>query len=334
MSSASGISGAGLTRDRNVIQAADWAATTGDSDILNLSVNMDSATGSAEARAYFDSIGGGESYRTVIASAGNYGTGYESGWYVTSPGTSWNVLTVGGVNDATGKLWYVASPAQGAKYQDDHNATYDPHNDINKPNVSAPAVNVNTANGLSASGTSVASPIVSGVAAQVFARNPVTFSVWPEAMRAIVMAGAIRRVPLPGGSTISDDHEGVGTVDAYKANQIFVNGTVGGWTFGTLTTTTRTFQRTFSVTAGQHVRAAVSWDSHTSGSIYGKTDTLTADLDLSVTYPGGTAYSLTWDNNYEYVSFTAPSSGTVTINVSSPRFDASVEYYGLAWIHW
>ena len=46
-----------------------------------------------------------------MASSGNHGTGYTygTGWYVTSPGTSWNVLTVGGVNDGTGKLWYVAS---------------------------------------------------------------------------------------------------------------------------------------------------------------------------------------------------------------------------------
>ncbi len=334
VSSASGFSGAGLTRDRNVIRAADWAATTGDSDILNLSVNMDSGTGSAEARAYFDSIGGGESFRTVVASAGNYNTGYESGWLVTSPGTSWNVLTVGGVNDGTGKLWYSASPPEGAKLEDDRNATYNPHKDFNKPNVSAPAVSVRTANGRSGTGTSVASPIVAGVAAQVFARSPAVFAAWPEAMRAIVMAGAIRRVPLPGTNKIDDDHEGVGTVDAYKSNQIFVNGTVGGWSYGALTASNRSVSRTFAVAAGQKVRVAVSWDSHTSGPMFGKTDTLTADLDLRVYYPGGSRFSVTWDNNYEYVSFTAPSSGTVTIDVTSPRFDGSVEYYGLAWVHW
>jgi hypothetical protein len=148
------------------------------------------------------------------------------------------------------------------------------------------------------------------------------------------MASAIRRVPLPGGSIIDDDHEGVGTVDAYKANQIYANGTVGGWAYGTLTSPSATVTKTFSVTAGQKVRVALSWDSHTSGSMFAKTDTLTADLDLTVTYPGGTKNSYKWDNNYEYVSFTAATAGTVTILVDSARFDGSSEYYGLAWIHW
>ena len=80
VSSGAGGGAAGLTRDRDVISAADWAATTGDSDILNLSVNMDSTTGRDEARAYFDSISGGESFRTVIASSGNYASGVDAGW--------------------------------------------------------------------------------------------------------------------------------------------------------------------------------------------------------------------------------------------------------------
>lgn len=44
VSSSTGGGSAGLTRDRDVISAADWAATTGSADIINLSVNMDSTT--------------------------------------------------------------------------------------------------------------------------------------------------------------------------------------------------------------------------------------------------------------------------------------------------
>lgn len=83
----------------------------------------------------------------------------------------------------------------------------------------------------------------------------------------------------------------------------------------------QTLTKTFSVTAGERVRIALTWDSHTSGSMFDKTDTLTADLDLSVSYPGGSKSSLSFDNSYEFVSFTAPQSGTVTIRVTQPRFD-------------
>ena len=54
--------------------------------------------------------------------------------------------------------------------------------------------------------------------------------------------------------------------------------------------------QSFSVTAGQRVRIDLVWDSSTSGSIFGKIDTLTTDLDLRVSYPGGTKQSLSWDN--------------------------------------
>ena len=90
--------------------------------------------------------------------------------------------------------------------------------------------------------------------------------------------------------------------------------------------------QSFSVTAGQRVRIDLAWDSSTSGSIFDKIDTLTTDLDLSVSYPGGTKQSLSWDNSYEHVAFTAPSSGTVTITVRKVRFDGPTSYWGLAWL--
>lgn len=236
------------------------------------------------------------------------------------------------MNDATDTLWYDGEPCpcSGAQWKERENAPYNPHGDFNKPVVSAPAVNVRTANGSSASGTSVAAPIVSGIAAQLFARDPATFGAWPEAMRAIVMAGSPRRVPLPGGGT-STEQEGVGTVNALWAHRIFVQGTYGGWAKGTMTASD-TITRTFSVEAGQRVRVVLTWDSHTSGTMFDKTNTLTADLDLSVSYPGGSANSLSWDNASEFVSFTAPTTGTVTITIRKPRFDRASEYWALAWL--
>ena len=98
-------------------------------------------------------------------------------------------------------------------------------------------MNVVTANGLGASGTSVATPIVSGIAAQLIARAP-SLAAWPEAVRALIMAGAIHRIPMPDGS-LNADHEGTGTASALWSNRLLVNGDgrYGGYQFGSLSGT-------------------------------------------------------------------------------------------------
>ena len=55
---------------------------------LNASIGQDTATGSEEARRYFDSIVG-EDGRLVVAASGNFTT--FGNWDVVSPGTGYNV---------------------------------------------------------------------------------------------------------------------------------------------------------------------------------------------------------------------------------------------------
>jgi hypothetical protein len=336
ISASTGGYAASLTTDRAIIAAADWAVSPGggDADIVNTSIAQDTAQGAEEGRRYFDSIGW-EDGRVVVASAGNYSTfGH---WNVLSPGTGWNVLTVGGVDDrnsgGTGddRLWYVPG-SNGASYRDPSGTAQNQHGDFNKPNVSAPSVNVQTANGIIGSGTSISAPIVAGVAAQLMARDA-TLLTWPEAVRALIMAGAYRHTPMPDGS-INLDHEGVGTASALWSNRILDNGgnEWGGYAIGSLTSS-QTATRQFSVVAGQRVRVAVAWSSHTSGSsTTGKADTLASDLDLRVTGPDGRVTgSFSFDNNYEVVDIVATRSGTVTARVLTDRFETSSEPYAIAW---
>jgi hypothetical protein len=50
----------------------------------------------------------------------------------------WNVLTVGGMNDGTGQLWYDGTcPCSGAKWDENPSWSFNPHHDFNKPNLSA-----------------------------------------------------------------------------------------------------------------------------------------------------------------------------------------------------
>ena len=336
VSASTGGGGASVTRDRNIIAAADWAANPagGDSDVVNLSIGQDTATGSEEARRYFDAMAhnGG---RLPVAAAGNYVTfGH---WNILSPGTSWNTLTVGGIDDRnTGGrsddvVWYYPG-SNGSSYQDPGGTAWNPHGDFNKPNVSAPAASVQTANGLGASGTSVAAPIVAGIAAQVIARAP-SLVLRPEGTRAIIMASAINRSPMPDGSR-NADHEGTGTASAMWANRILNvgDGPWGGHRLASMTAG-QVLAEEISVVAGQKVKVAVSWNSHSSGSA--STDRLMADLDLRVIGPDGSVTgSYSYDNNYEWVEFTAARTGTARIEVRSVRFEASAERVGLAWAKW
>ena len=336
VSASTGGGGASITRDRQIIAAADWAANPGggDSDVVNLSIGQDTAIGSEEARRYFDAMAhqGG---RLPVAAAGNYVTfGH---WNILSPGTSWNTLTVGGIDDrnTAGRnddiIWYYPG-SNGSNYRDPAGTAWNSHGDFNKPNVSAPAASVQTANGLGASGTSVASPIVAGIAAQVIARAP-SLALRPEGTRAIIMAGAINRSPMPDGSR-NADHEGTGTASAMWANRILNvgDGTWGGYRLASMTAG-QVLTEDISLVAGQKVKVAVSWNSHSSGST--STDRLMADLDLRVVGPDGAVTgSYSYDNNYEWVEFTAARTGTARIEVRSVRFEASAERVGLAWTKW
>lgn len=336
VSSSTGGGGAGVTRDRAIIAAADWAASPGggDADVINASIGQDTATGSEEARRYFDAIAAQDG-RLPVAAAGNYVTfGH---WNVLSPGTAYNVLTVGGIDDRNtagrldDRIWYYPG-SNGSGYRDPAGTAWNPHGDFNKPNVSAPAASVRTANGLAASGTSVASPIVAGIAAQLIARAP-SLALRPEGTRAVIMAGAINRSPLPNGGA-SADHEGTGTASALWANRVLNvgDGPWGGYRLGSMTATDVVTQD-ISVVAGQKVKVVVSWNSHSSSST--SPDRLMADLDLRVVQPDGTvAGSYTLDNNYEWVEFTASRTGTARIEVRPTRFEASAERYGLAWAKW
>jgi putative cell wall-binding protein len=339
VSASTGGGPAGTARDRAIIAAADWAASAGggDADVINASIGQDTATGSEEARRYFDSIAY-EDGRLPVAAAGNYVTfGH---WNILSPGTAYNVLTVGGIDDrgtagrTDDRIWYYPG-SNGSNYRDPAGTAWNSHGDFNKPNVSAPAASVRTANGLGASGTSVASPIVAGIAAQIISRAP-SLALRPEGTRAIIMAGAINRSPMPDGSR-SADHEGTGTASALWANRITNagDGTWGGHRLGSMSAGQVVTQE-INVVAGQKVKVALSWNSHTSGtSISNRTDRLTADLDLRVVQPdGAVAGSYTHDNNYEWVEFTAARSGTARIEIRSTRFEATAERYGLAWAKW
>jgi len=323
-----------LSTDRAIIQAADWAVSPsgGDADVVNASIGQDTATGAEEARRYFDSIGW-EDGRLVVSASGNFTT--FGNWDVVSPATGYNVVAVGGINDRnTGswgddRIWYVPG-SNGSSYRDRTDASWNAHGDFNKPNLSAPSVSVRTANGMIGDGTSVASPMVAGIAAQLIARAQ-SLATWPEGTRAILLAGARRHTTMSDGS-VNVDHEGVGTADAMWSNRILSGSSFGSYRIGSMAAGTVPSQE-FHVIRGQRVRVALAWSSHTSGSSNtGKADSLTSDLDLRVIGPDGAVrWGATFDNAFETVDITAGRTGMMRVELRSARFGASEEPYSLAW---
>jgi putative cell wall-binding protein len=173
----------------------------------------------------------------------------------------------------------------------------------------------------------VATPIVSGIAAQLIARAPGLLS-WPEATRAILMAGAVHHAHMSDGS-VNADHEGVGLASALWSNRILTtaDSRFGGYRMGAATASD-VVEQTIAVQAGQRVRVVLSWNSSSNAT----SDALLTDFDLQVVQPtGATAGSYSLDNNYEVVEFTAASTGTATIRLPHNRFDTGSQRYGLAW---
>ncbi len=312
--------------DGDLVAASDWALENG-ADVLSCSFGVGATPDLVALDKYYDNVIW-EHYRAVVKSAGNRGGSGCSGddGAITSPGLAYNVITVGGTNDENTQEWKDDGRYLCSSYVD----PVSPHNDRNKPEVSAVAENVNsttTGNGWrTGSGTSYAAPVVAGEIALLIDRYG-NLRDWPEVTKAIVMATAVHDTytgPIRGNY---DDQEGVGTVVASHAYNIYF------WEGTTETATTLPKDKYLNVNAGEKVRFVITWDSHTWKTLWWWNDELKADLDLTIYDPNGNSVggSYTWDNNYEVVEFTAPVTGNYRARINDYRFDDSYEYLGVAW---
>ena len=180
-----------------------------------------------------------------------------------------------------------------------------PHGDRELPEISANGTAV-TSLGLTMSGTSFAAPAVAGVAALIQQIAPI-IKVWPEGMRAILLASAKRNIS--GGTwwadvvSRTDASDGAGALDADSARSIALtqvnrnnSPTARGWAVGTIREadfdpTTKmanyrywiTVPRTGSGDTPETIKVCLAWDSKiTSAGGTATSSRLTVDLDLWV----------------------------------------------------
>lgn len=307
--------------------AANWGAR-----VINLSLGADSNRATDGFARYYDNLVINR-FRTVIVAAGNIGSaGCAQGTTgnVMTPGTAYNVITVGNFNDKNSTSWSGDGMNPCSSWRDPNSA----NGDREKPEIAAPGTDIKTTSTASpwvgdrVTGTSFAAPIVAGVAALLMQRNP-ELATWPEAVKAILMATAVHNIE---GAARLSEFDGAGGLVAHYADDV-ARGRNGSWgaqdyTCATPSTLNAT---TMNLTAGKRTRVVIVWDNDPAYSGYASRPG--ADLDLAIVNAAGTvvASSTMFDNTYEIVDFTPSASGNYTLRVSRFRCNYNPRYLGWAW---
>jgi hypothetical protein len=178
------------------------------------------------------------------------------------------------------------------------------------------------------SGTSLAAPAAAGLIALMNQRWSSTYSGWPEATRAALMASAnvdvdqiAHTAACPtAGKTYSDYHcpdekDGAGVPSAVRLEAMQSNSRVRKATLSRASSFTNnlyTFGNDVYLSQGRTLRAVLSWDACPKTSIPFQSGNGThADLDLHVLDPSGNRVlnGASYDSAYEIGEFTASVSG-------------------------
>lgn len=329
--------------------ALTWAVGDQDCTVINQSFHRSSEPGSGVLSGddlYGDWLALHWPYPLIVHAAGNFWNGDPdninppSSEYVNHKG--YNTISVGNHNDAADAM------ATSSVFRNPTTS----HGDRELPEIAANGTSV-TADSITMSGTSQASPAVAGVAALIQGTSG-TLKHWPEGCRAILLASATRNVR--GGTWWQDviagvdARDGAGAVNAAEARSVALNrrwrnapATRRGWDVGLLASSDfgggklSTFEYQVSVPnwwfGPRNVKVALAWTSKVSsflGLLY--TSNLTVDLDLKIYDGNGVqiSYSGSWDNSYEIAEFVGQPGETYTIKIRRWSGTDST-WYGIAW---
>ena len=338
---------------RTFSQALYWAGVTSNADIINISMSLwPSGQPNSTSLILEDRIA--DYYvrhlsKTIVVAAGNTtgrGTAVNT-TSVSSPGKGWNVITVGNLNDQNSVQWSAGATGT-ADQMSDGSSYVNPATGVEKPEVAVPGTSINTVAG-EGSGTSFATPHVSGLAALLMDRNSQLIN-RPEVIKAILLASAANnvrdsRVMQP---TNQDFRDGAGGVDAALADATAsLSGGVANtsntcdrpcwWATDSIVVTPgNAVTRVFKAARGERIRVAIAWFSQVDALYLG--DNLNVNYNLEVRDPSGNlvvnSSSASLNNSQELSEFVAPATGAYTIRAVRSANDTLINEsneLGIAW---
>ncbi len=317
----------GEPAESRAIKASEWAINNS-ANILSNSYSNNTGGVMSGIDKYFDHVVW-SNYITVTVAAGNNYPG--ENWNVTSPGLGYNVITVGGFEDKSTSSWSDDIIWENSAYVDPISR----NGDREKPEVAAVATHISessriiTTKGFSpwidqteSAGTSFAAPAVAAEAALLM-QSKSWLKTSPWAVKAIIMASAVHNI---GEDSTLSDKDGAGGIDISSAYNKTNASEMITFAFD--------FPKhiAFSSSAGEKVRVVIVWNSHPDNNTPPNNDDLLSDLDLYIYDPSGALVnkSVSYDNSYEIVEFTAPATGTYDAQINAPTFDGLYEYVGIA----
>lgn len=310
--------------DSDVTAAGDWIA--GQSlDATNLSFGPNAPTGNLRyIDRYFDYQARftADSY---VASAGNSNIGSFVG------NVGWNVIAVGSHTDNDDGNWT-------GDVMSTFSSTGNPSTGCEKPNLCANGQDVDTLGEGPGwltndyNGTSFSAPHCTGNLANAMNVSPVA-KLYPEACIALLMATAWHNIE---GATRLSDQDGAGGLHGLAAYRVATSGRLLGTNVSAASFSNNGFYtRDIFLQGGDRTRVAIGWFSQANSGY--TTDVLDADLDLTILAGQGATSgisfggSLSFNNNFEIVEFTPPTTGWYTVRVNDFRFDGTSEGLGIAW---
>ncbi|MCX7840365.1 MAG: S8 family serine peptidase, partial [Anaerolineae bacterium] len=272
-------------------------------------------------------------YDFVTVAAGNFGGApCPVRPFVISPAKGYNVMSVGNYEDNDTLGWSDDSMNSCSSFGDPRgDSTSYSHA---KPEVAAVGSTISstlrssvpaTAIGPVGSGTSYAAPMVAALAADLIGANT-SLAIYPESLRAIIMATALHNIE---GDARLSDRDGTGGIVASAAIKTVER---GDWSSQSITSTA-SFPKTFYAYAskGERVRFVINWLSNPNDTY--TSDVLPADLDLTAYRADGTTFvqsSASFGNPFEIVDFVAPASETYVFRVTTFSYSGGLTYLGTA----
>jgi hypothetical protein len=308
--------------------ALAWALSDAQADVANSSWCQGETTGDLTYFDWYFDYYARLANRLLVNASGNKGD-CTSGDFVQPPARGWNVLTVGAYDDNNTQMWT-------------NSQWKNPTSGTEKPDVVAPGVGINFVAGagfVNSTGTSLATPQVTGIVALLFESNSQLIGN-PTAAKALLMATATTNVDGSTGMTTGyDSKDGAGGVNALHAIKAAENrGTYTNtcedscWIAEALsandfTNHTRTYG--FYANTGDRIRIATAWwgKAEISG-VFNYIHEMETDLDISLTDPDGMfvpgSYSFGAYGSVELIPqqgyIIAPKAGYYELNVYSFEF--------------